>query len=786
MAERVRPALRLLSFVFVFPLFVGALAYPGLTSISDIADQVDEQLLAPIELPDEVPEPALRSEVLAADGSRLGLFIGAEHRVRVELEAVPQILIDAVLVTEDRDFQSHNGVDHRAIARAFAANVRGGEIQQGGSTITQQLVKNLFLDARQTVARKVREAITAVELERRLSKEQILERYLNAVYLGNGVYGVGTATRFYFDKSLEELEPQEAALLAGLISSPERTDPIEHPERATERRNVVLDLMARYDVIGREEADRLASAPLALTVTPPPPPREPFFVEYVKQRLLDDDRLGETREDRARRLFSGGLTISTTLQPKVQSAAVQGLLAHIDDPLADPLGGVVSIEPGTGRIAAMAVAPKPFGECEDGEEPCLETNVNPLVPGSGGSGRQAGSSFKPVVLATALEHGRGTDTAFRTRGGQEVGGERCETDGEPWEPENYAPTSRAWMDMPEAIRVSNNVYHARLAADLGPERVVDMAHQLGIRGDLPAVCSLGLGSADIFPIDLASAYTTFANGGERCEPFAVESIADQDGEVLLRNAPDCRPVLQPQNADAITTMLTRVIEGGTGTAADIGRPAAGKTGTTDDWRDAWFVGYVPQLTTAVWVGYEQPEPMIGVLGYRRVAGGTAPAAIWHDVMLAALEDVEPLPLPSVTLERADGPPEELESPSPAPTPTLLPLSPPPPPTDAPEPEPTDTRPEEPSPQPSPSPSPQPSPSPSPEPDPEPIPDDPLPEPTDDPSPSPEPSPTEEPSPSPSPTEEAEATEPSPSPSPTEGASSAMFALIGFAPRRQGS
>jgi penicillin-binding protein 1A len=585
-------------------------------------------------LPSDLDRPAERSVVLAADGTELATLSGEENRVAVELAAVPEQVRQAVLAIEDADFHDHAGVDHRAVVRAAFANLRARRVVQGASTITQQLVKNTVLTADRTIDRKTTEMRYAIDLERRLSKDEILERYLNVAYFGEGVYGVATAAEYYFSKPLEELTLDEAALLAGLISQPERTNPAENLEAAVARRGTVLARMAEEGAITSEEAAAAQDAEVVLELTPLPPPDNPFFVEYVKRLLFDDESLGDTRDERQRQVFGGGLRIHTTLDPRLQAAAEGAIAEVLTDPEADPLGSLVSVEPGTGAIRAMAVGPKGYGPCEEGDDACVTTQVNPAVPGMGGSGRQPGSAFKPVVIAAALTEGMPPGWQEETDSETEIEG--CDD----YAPRNFDPADGGDKEMYEAVQVSNNVYHAALIGRLQPEPVVEMAELLGIPDrELPRECSLALGSATLFPVDLAAGFATFASEGTRCVPYPVQLIERGD-EVVREHEPDCEEAVDEELARQVTDLLRGPVEAGTGTAAQLDRPVAGKTGTTDDYHDAWFVGYVPQLVTAAWVGFEQPRPMEGILGVERVTGGTVPAQLWAAYMRIAVEELE--------------------------------------------------------------------------------------------------------------------------------------------------
>ncbi len=603
-----------------------------------------ERLFGVGELP-AVVAPDERTTVVDAEGNVIGHVTGAENRRSIALEEVPANVRKAIIATEDTSFWRHEGVDVGGILRAAVVNVTNLGVRQGGSTITQQYVKNALLTSERSFRRKITEATWAVRLEQRLPKEEILERYLNLVYLGDGNYGVAAAAEYWFGAKVQELDLSQAALLAAMIKAPETLDPVRNPEEAGAARDRVIDRLRELDWISQQEADEARAVILAnqLDVTPLPRPEKPFFVDVVTRTLLDDPRLGEDREARKQALFGGGLVIETTLQPARQRAADDVASAAVTDPAGHPLVGIVSVKPGDGAVEAMALAPKAFGPCPD-EGPCLTTTVNPLVPGMGSPGRQVGSAIKPIVVAAALEAGLAPDWHTDTRSG-----ERIDACGD-YAPENYGGTSAGTIDMLQAMVSSNNVFHVKLGVATGLDRVVETAADLGIHG-LPPYCSVSLGSVEQHPVTMASAYAAFAAGGLRCEPYWVREVRDRSGNVLLRNEPRCEQVVSPETAEVVTTLLQHNATSGTATRADVGRPFAAKTGTTNDYRDAWLVGFTPELATAVWIGYEEPAPMRGIFGVRNVTGGSVPAQLWGAYMQAALAGTEPAGLPLLELPR---------------------------------------------------------------------------------------------------------------------------------------
>ncbi len=651
-------------------------------------------------LPADLAVPDERSRVYDAGGNQIAVLSGPENRRIVPLEEIPQVVRDAVVATEDARYWSHDGVDAQGIVRAAWTNWRAGEVKQGASTITQQYVKNVLLSSERSFERKITEAVWAVRLEEEMDKDEVLEGYLNVVYLGGGTYGVAAASEYWFGMSVEHLDLTRAALLASLISAPSNVDLANDPASAAPGRAAVLREMVEQGMVTAEEAEAAHAVPVEdiVRITPLPEPEQPMFVRHIVDVLLDDERLGETRDERANLIFGGGLEVTTTLDSRMQQAAVETIPEFVTDPLVDPMAGIVSVVPGDGAIRTLAVGPKGWGPC-DGipAEECETTTVNPLVPGAGSPGRQVGSSFKPILLAAALENDVTTEWHTSTRPGAIDG---CPED---YEPDNYDGGSQGTLDMRSALLKSNNVYHVKLGAFVGLETVTEVAADLGIPG-LPPYCSLPLGSVETHPVTMAAAYAAFANDGVWCAPYAVAEVRDRRGEVLLRHEPDCERVLSEQTARTLTTLLEENVERGTATRGQIGRPAAAKTGTTNDFRDAWLVGFTPQLATAVWVGHEVPKEMRGILGYRVIAGGTIPAEIWGAYMARAMEPLEALEFERVEIDRWNGGCADRDSfapgrqgcaPPPAPEPAPKPA---PAPAPQPQPEPQPETPQEPTPE----------------------------------------------------------------------------------------
>ena len=563
----------------------------------------------------------LTTIVYAADGSVLAEWHAEEDRVLVSYDDLPQHLIDAVVAIEDERYWVHPGVDLKSVARALVENIEAGAIVQGGSTITQQYLKNVLLTPEVTADRKIEEATLALRLEENLSKEEILERYVNTVYLGGGSYGVGAAAAHYFDKSVEQLSLPESALLAGLIQSPSATDPYRNPEAAVQRRRVVLSKMSELGWISSDDAAVADSANLQLA--PPRPPeqmRYPYFTEEVKRMLLAEPALGATATDRYNALFRGGLRIQTTLDPLMQESAEQAVSAAL--PVDGPSAALVAIEPRTGYVRAI-VGGADFYSPTD---PVAQFNL--ATQGL----RQTGSAFKPFALAAALEHGFTLTSTFA--GGSAV---VVSTNSGPWEVENYGGANFGNLTLLDGTVWSVNVVYAQLVDAVGPQAVVDLARAAGITSELQPFHSLVLGAQEASVIDMASAYGTFAAEGVHISPIFVTSIETSGGVNLYDAVPIVTEAMDRGVAQQVTAALSEVVARGTGARAAIGRPVAGKTGTSQEHRDAWFVGYTPELATAVWVGYpraqvEMTPPVTDIT----VTGGSWPAQIWSSFTSSAL------------------------------------------------------------------------------------------------------------------------------------------------------
>ncbi|HEX2027430.1 MAG TPA: PBP1A family penicillin-binding protein [Nitriliruptorales bacterium] len=585
------------------------------------------------------------SQVLAADGSVLADLHAGQDRRDVDLEQVPDALVAAVVAVEDRRFFLHRGVDVPAVARAAVRNVEAGAVEQGGSTITQQYVKNTMTGSARTLRRKVEEASLAYQLERRYSKEEILERYLNTIYLGHGAYGVHAAAERYFGRAVEELSVEQSALLAGLIAAPVASDPYVNPDAALRRRSTVLAAMVATGQVGQADADRAAAAPLELAPLPDDPGvLAPYAVEEVRRLIARDPEgrfaaLGIAEDERLTALYTGGLRVHTTIHPAMQAQAEAAVATVLSEP-ADPYAALVALDPRTGAIRALVGG----RDLHDDGDPHARFNL--ATQGR----RQPGSAFKPVVLAAALSRGVPLDRTFP--GGASVTIRDPDCGPQPWSPSNYDGRAFGPLTLREATVHSVNTVYARLAADVGPPTIAATARDLGIGDDLDPYCAIALGAEEVTPLQLASAYQPFAALGERHATHLIDRIETADGEVVDEHRDSSHRAVDPAVAYLVTQTLQEVVRRGTGVQASIGRPQAGKTGTTDDSADAWFVGYTPDLLAAVWVGF--PEGRIAMQPPRtrvRVEGGRWPAEIWRTFAERALQGVPPsdFPVPEVSL-----------------------------------------------------------------------------------------------------------------------------------------
>ncbi|MDR5697703.1 MAG: penicillin-binding protein 1A [Armatimonadota bacterium] len=559
--------------------------------------------------------PSQTSRVYAANGELIASLY-QENRAYVPLAQIPQVLQQAVIAIEDERFYHHRGVDLRGTARAAWRNLTRQAVVEGGSTITQQLARNLFLTQERTLERKVQEVLLAIEIERRLTKDEILERYLNEVYFGRGAYGVEMASRVFFGKGVRDLGLPGAAYLAGLIQAPSRYAPPERFEAAKRRQRQVLAQMRDLGFITPRQAEEAGRVRLALRTGPAnlgmTGIRAPYFVSYLIPFLVQ--RYGEET------VYKGGLRIYTTLDVTMQRIAQETITRGVAEARAAGLrisqGALVAIDPRTGHIKAMV-----------GGTDFQTSQFNRAWQAR----RQPGSAFKPFIYVAALEAGVSPDQPLLDRPVEyRIAGFGY------WRPKNYDGTYWGSVPLRRALEHSRNIPAVRMLAELGPQTVIATARRIGIRSTLQPNLSLALGTSEVTPLEMASAYGTLATNGIYTQPMAITRVLDASGRVLEDVIPERRVALAPEVAYVMTDILRGVIARGTGRAAEIGRPAAGKTGTTDDYRNAWFVGYTPNLSVAVWVGNDDNTPM------NRVTGGTVPARLWARFMRAALHNVAPL------------------------------------------------------------------------------------------------------------------------------------------------
>jgi penicillin-binding protein 1A len=560
--------------------------------------------------PDAVTRIYSADKVLLAE-----LFL--EKREPVPLETIPGLLTAALVATEDRKFYKHSGVDLKGIARAIIKDIKAGEFVEGASTITQQLSKTLFLTPRKTLVRKLKEAILAFQLERRYTKDEILELYLNQVYFGSGAYGVESAAKIFFGKSAKDLTLAECALVAGMPKAPSRYSPLVNPDLALKRRNTVLQQMRDTGIISDPAYQQAVKEALFTNGHQFSLSKAPYFVEHIKITL--EDELGSTR------LYKGGLSVFTTLNYQLQLAAENAVadgLAALSKRMrqaqmaeADPQAALISIDLASGGILAMV-----------GGRDFSASRFNRATMAL----RQPGSAFKPFIYAYAIEQGFAQDNIILDAPVVYKGVQ----DGEDWKPENFSSEFKGEMTLRQALVISQNIPAVRLLQTLGPYSVAQFAHQLGIKSYLASNLSLALGTSEVTLLDLTSAYSVFPDRGEKIKPFGVLEVVDRHGRVIWREKPQKRLVMSRTGAAIVTNILEGVVKEGTGRQAQILRRAvAGKTGTTDDYRDAMFIGFSPSVIAGVWVG----QDLGGSLGEKET-GAKAALPIWIDFMQAALQN----------------------------------------------------------------------------------------------------------------------------------------------------
>lgn len=666
---------------------------------------------------DKIKTP-LGTKVYAEDGTLIG-ELKIQKGIYVPIKQIPKHLIDAVVAVEDSRFWKHKGIDYIGIGRALITDILHMKLKEGGSTITQQLAKIMFLTPEKTLSRKIKEAYLALKIERELSKEKILELYLNNVYFGHGAYGVEMASRIYFGKSVQNITLPEAALLAGLIKAPNAYSPYNDLVKAKQRQEIVLERMEKEELITPQERRRASLQPIHLSSLRISTENYNYFLEYVRKQLE------ETLD--IEKIYKGNLKVYTTLDPQAQILAQRALQEGLrevdkrrgwrgpigkvslkDEEKEEKLlffspsqgdiakGVVLSVTPNQAIIKARGIKGKlnlqdaqwaskvvdSSGKVRTiknfkltdilspgdvvmvrfksiGKEILFSLEQEPEVEGAlvaldpqtgyikamvGGysfqrgefnravyAKRQPGSSFKPFVYAVAVEKGfKPDDTIVDEPISYKTGIKE-------WSPSNYDGQFWGEITLREALAFSRNVPTVRLAEMLGIDSIINFAKRAGITSEMPPDLTIALGSLSVSPLELTAAFSIFANGGKRIKPIAIKYVTDASGKILFQNEPEIQEVVSPEVSATITEMLKDVIIYGTGTRANIGRPVAGKTGTSNDFKDAWFIGYTPQLVAGVWVGYDDMRKSLG----QGEAGGRVAAPIWAQFMKEALSKKPP-------------------------------------------------------------------------------------------------------------------------------------------------
>ncbi len=636
----------------------------------------------------ENPHPELATQLISADGERLDQYY-IKNRTSVELRNVPQSVIDALISTEDRDFYHHWGINLWGIIRAAISDVATLSPRQGASTITQQLARNLYLTQQKSVMRKLREMASAIQIERMHTKNEILDMYLNVAYFGRGAYGIEAATQMYFGKDVGQLNVPEAAYLIGILKGPENYDPEDNYDRAVARRNIVLDNMVETKDLSPEQADEYKSEPIRVQPMKPYHGIAPQFVEMIREQLEHLPALAGYD------LYRDGLVVYTTLNAQMQRAANHAVQEHISDyqknvvdkrwnwdthkglldslitkAIHQNLAYRMAARGDRRQIAAQLRGSKPFTDsvkraatriqcgfvCIDQATGQILAMVGSSDPDQARYGlnhvtqieRQPGSAFKPILYASAFEHGATPETMVSNEPVSIPDGNKI------WSPGNFEGESEGGdRSIRQALQYSVNLCAVHAILELTtPADVVKMAHRLGIRSTIPAYPSIALGSAEVTPLELTSAYSTFANEGVRATPYAILRVEDANGKVLYQAHPEYESVLEPRICHMMTSALSDVVNAGTATrirSVGFHFPAAGKTGTTQDYADAWFVGYTPQYTAGVWVGFDDKRVCFtGADGQ----GGRAAAPIWGIFMKNVYDELHP-PLEYFTMSYAN-------------------------------------------------------------------------------------------------------------------------------------
>ena len=594
-------------------IFIGLIIFIIVMATGVAIGLVTANLNVKADLSKDILPPA-SSQIYDSAGNEIANIHATENRMPVKIEQIPVNLQNAFVAVEDNRFYEHKGVDFRGLLRAFYTNIIAQEIAEGGSTITQQLAKNAYLTQDRTIKRKIQEIFLALQLEKQYTKQEILELYLNQIYFGQGAYGVQAAAKTYFGKNVEDLNLAECAMLAGIPKSPNYYSPFNNLNAAIERRNTVLDQMVTYGYISHKDAYDARNSELALAPQNISEKHKDaaYFIEYVTQLLVD--RYG------ANAVYKDGLKVYTTIDLDIQRMAEEALLTYLPQEYTDvngivqPQGALVAIEPKTGYIRAMV-----------GGRGTDQFNRATMAE------RQPGSAFKPFVFVAGLENGYTPDTVIEDSP-INIGG---------WRPQNDSGRFSGNVTMRTVATFSMNVPTVKIANELGMDKPIFYAQEMGIStfvlegdpNDTNLATALGGMTKGVIPLEIASAYGTFANSGIYVPHVAITKVLDRNGKIIFEAVPEGRQVISQESAANLTSMLEDVIARGTGRSAAIGRPAAGKTGTTSDYKDAWFVGYTPDLVAAVWVGNDDGTSLDGIMG------GGVPANVWSHFMQNALLNV---------------------------------------------------------------------------------------------------------------------------------------------------
>ncbi|GGU00606.1 transglycosylase domain-containing protein [Streptomyces violascens] len=635
------------------------------------------------EIPANLKTPPLsqRTTILDNQGGTIAQVYSRDRTV-VPLADISPYMQKAIVAIEDSRFYEHGAIDLKGVLRAMNKNATSGGVAQGASTLTQQYVKNVFVEeagddpdkvaeaTQQTIGRKVKELKYAIQVEEELGKKKILENYLNITFFGQQAYGIEAAAKRYFSKSAKDLTLDESAMLAGIVQSPSRYDPVNDAQESKKRRNTVLQRMADMKDISQAEADKAMQKPIKLSVSKPKNgcitavEGAGFFCDYVREVFLSDPVFGKTKEERAKLWNQGGLTVQTTLDPQAQKSTQESIKNHVYQK--DTVATAVSlVQPGTGKVLAMGQS-KPYGFGDN--ETQINFSVNRQMGGSN-YGFPVGSTFKPFLAAAAIEGGKPPTQQYSApyemdypASVQTCNGKPWVNDGKPkpYHLENENESEVGPFSLRDAMAKSVNTYFVQMLGDIGMcpvSQMTDKLHVLQGNGDkLPMVPSaLTLGSTGISPLTMASAYATFANRGTYCTPIAIESIKKADGSSVPVPKSSCSQAMSQNTADSINSLLRGVIDSGTGQEAGLkDRDNAGKTGTTDARKNAWFVGYTSNLSAAVWVGspsqrVEMNNITIGGQTYEQVYGGQVPGPIWRDAMTGALQGQTSAPFVNVNI-----------------------------------------------------------------------------------------------------------------------------------------